>query len=109
MDDIGFLVMRGGQLLVREAVNDKYSVAEAGDSVNIAYPESKTRRGRVGHKIAQTILTGNEQVVVVEERCIQLGSLRGGNGRKPLREAEESTVLKGAVLHSLQSQEGNRK
>lgn len=67
MDDIGFLVMRGGQILVREAINEKYSVAVPGDSINIAFPESKTRRGRVGHGVAQTILTGNEQVVVVED------------------------------------------
>lgn len=67
MDDIGFLVMRGGQILVREAINDKYSIAVPGDSINIAFPSSKTRRGRVGHKVAQTILTGNEQVVVVED------------------------------------------
>ena len=65
MDDIGFLVMRGGQILVREAINDRYSVAVPGDSINVSFPGSKTRRGRVGHGVAQTLLTGNEQVVVV--------------------------------------------
>lgn len=46
--------------------------------MNIAFPTSKTRRGRVGHGIAQTLLTGDEQVVVVEKRCVLLGTLRGG-------------------------------
>lgn len=76
--DEPFLIIRGGRLLVREAVKDRYSVAVPGDSVNIGFPESKTRRGRVGHGVAQTLLTGDEQVVVVERRCVLLGTLRGG-------------------------------
>lgn len=80
--DEPFLILRGGQLYVREAKAERYSVALPGDSVNVSFPESKTRRGRVGHGIAQTLLTGEEQVVVVEERCIQLGTLRGGQWEK---------------------------
>lgn len=70
MDDIGFLVLKRERevLLVREATEEGYAVALPGDSVNIAFPTSKTRRGRVGHGVAQTLLTGSEQVVVVEER-----------------------------------------
>ena len=74
MDDIGFLVLKRERererviLLVREATEEGYAVALPGDSINIAFPESKTRRGRVGHGVAQTLLTGSEQVVVVEER-----------------------------------------
>ena len=67
MDSQPFMIFGGGYLLVREATTEGYSKAVPGDSVNIAFPESKTRRGRVGHGVAQTLLTGNEQIVVVEE------------------------------------------
>ena len=75
-----FLILRGGQCLVREATERGYAVAGPGDSINIAFPESKTRRGRVGHGIAQTLLTGSEQVVIegtnmAIDRCIQVGEL----------------------------------
>ena len=33
-------------------------------SVNIAYPNSTTRRGRVGNGVAQTLLTGEKQLVL---------------------------------------------
>lgn len=41
-----------------------YEYAEEGDTINIVYPNSQTRRGRVGKQVAQTILTQNEQVLV---------------------------------------------
>lgn len=41
-----------------------YEYAEEGDTINIAYPNSQTRRVRVGKQVAQTILTKNEQVLV---------------------------------------------
>lgn len=41
-----------------------YEYAEEGDTINIAYPNSETRRGRVGKQVAQTILTSQEQVLV---------------------------------------------
>ena len=88
MTDKPFLILRGGQALVREATERGFAIAEVGDSINIGFPESKTRRGRVGHQVAQTILTGDEQVVVVDARCHQLGTLRGGNGRQPWSRAE---------------------
>lgn len=56
------------KILVKEAVHNGYATAELGDSVNIAFPNSKTRRGRVGHGVAQTILAGDpQQVVIVED------------------------------------------
>ena len=35
-----------------------------GDSVNLSHPNSKTRRGRVGKQVANTLLTGESQGVV---------------------------------------------
>ena len=54
---------------VREATKKGYAEAVEGDSVNIGQPNSKTRRGRVGKQVSQTLTTsgGNEIAVVVDE------------------------------------------
>ena len=65
--------MQGGnrmpKVVVREATKKGYAEAEVGDSVNIGQPNSKTRRGRVGKQVSQTLTTsgGNEMAVVVDE------------------------------------------
>src|SRR5699024_9811701 len=62
--------MQGGdrqpKIAVREATKRGYAVAEQGDSVNVSYPTSKTRRGRVGKQVAQTLQAGevNQGVVI---------------------------------------------
>ena len=62
--------MRGGglepKIAVREATKQGYAIAEQGDSVNVTYPDSKTRRGRVGKQVAQTLQAGevNQGVVM---------------------------------------------
>lgn len=50
-------------LRVRQATRQGYDVARIGDAINVAHPNSKTRRGRIGKQIAQTILTSPEQIV----------------------------------------------
>ena len=54
---------------VREATKKGYAEAVEGDSVNIGQPNSKTRRGRVGKQVSQTLTTsgGNEMTVVVDD------------------------------------------
>lgn len=54
-------------ILIREATSKGYVEALPGDSVNISHPKSATRRGRVGKGVANTLLTGKEQAVVVRE------------------------------------------
>lgn len=60
--------MQGGnrepKIRVKEATVKGYSEAEVGDSINFSHPNSKTRRGRVGKKLANTLLTGETQAVV---------------------------------------------
>ncbi|WZK93731.1 DNA (cytosine-5-)-methyltransferase [Staphylococcus phage SpP] len=57
---------------VREATKQGYAVAEQGDSVNVTYPDSKTRRGRVGKQVAQTLQAGEvNQGVVMEDKGIR--------------------------------------
>ena len=51
-------------LKITEATSQGYAEAEIGDSVNLSHPNSKTRRGRVGKQIANTLLTGESQGVV---------------------------------------------
>ncbi len=57
--------MQGGNrqpfVKVPEATSKGYAEAEIGDSINLSVPNSKTRRGRVGKGIAQTIGTGMHQ------------------------------------------------
>ena len=52
------------KIRVKEATKQGYAEDEIGDSVNLSHPNSKTRRGRVGKQIANTLLTGESQGVV---------------------------------------------
>lgn len=60
-------ILKDNILLVREATKSGYAEAAAGDSVNFEQPNSKTRRGRVGHGIAQTLNTSPQQCVVMDD------------------------------------------
>ncbi|QZT28507.1 DNA cytosine methyltransferase [Streptococcus suis] len=52
-------------LAIKEATTKGYSEATVGDSISLSHPNSATRRGRVGKQMANTLLTGEEQGVVV--------------------------------------------
>ena len=49
---------------VKEATKQGYAIADVGDSINLSVPSSKTRRGRVGDNIANTLDTSCNQGVV---------------------------------------------
>lgn len=53
---------------IAEATKAGIAVGRYGDAINIAYPESNTRRGRVGKEIAQSLLTGCSQVVICDKK-----------------------------------------
>lgn len=57
-----------GKLRVKEATKLGYRVAEEGDSINLEHPKSKTRRGRVGKQVAQTLTTSPQQATIVAMR-----------------------------------------
>lgn len=61
-------------IAIREATKKGYAIAEQGDSVNVSYPTSKTRRGRVGRQVAQTLQAGevNQGVVMSDVRIRKL-------------------------------------
>lgn len=49
----------------------KYQEVKPGDSVNLAFPNSKSRRGRLGKQSVHTLLTGDQQAVVTDQYQIR--------------------------------------
>jgi DNA (cytosine-5)-methyltransferase 1 len=64
----------GNQILIKSATSNGYEKAEEGDSINLSVPNSKTRRGRVGKKVAQTLDTSCNQ-------CTIIGYTRDSHGK----------------------------
>lgn len=56
-------------ILVKANTKAGYEVAELGDTINLAYPNSTTRRGRVGKRVEQTLTSSPPQqgVVIMKE------------------------------------------
>ena len=73
-------IIEYGGLIVKEATKTGYAVAESGDSINLAFPNSETRRGRVGKGCAHTLQTGDPEQVVVEPAIC---AMRGRNPDNP--------------------------
>lgn len=67
-------------LPIKEATKQGYALATDGDSVNLQFPDSKTRRGRVGNQIANTLQAGETNQGVVE---VAIGASRGRNPENP--------------------------
>lgn len=63
-------VSKDNYLIVPEATKQGYAKAYEGDSINFEQPNSKTRRGRVGHQMANT-LTCHCNQGVVEPKVMQ--------------------------------------
>ena len=89
--------MQGGdrqpKIAVREATKKGYAIAEQGDSVNVSYPTSKTRRGRVGKQVAQTLQAGE----------VNQGVVMGGDFDD--KEIERNTL---EILQTLQKEIGEK-
>jgi len=49
---------------VKQGTKKGYDIAKEGDSINISFPNSTTRRGRVGKQVAQTLDCACNQAVV---------------------------------------------
>ena len=58
-------------LSIKEATKQGDAIANIGDSINLSHPNSKTRRGRVGKNIANTLLISDEQGVVLSDYKIR--------------------------------------
>ena len=66
--------LRAGRsgLKVRTANKQGYDVARDGDSVDLAYPNSTTRRGRVGHGVSKTLMGADSMGTVDNYRIRKL-------------------------------------
>lgn len=53
-------------IYVKSANSKGYEVAKPGDSINLEFPNSETRRGRVGKQVVQTLDTGCNQGVYID-------------------------------------------
>ena len=75
-DNIGNCVtaVQGKEHLLFVPANTKkgFEIAREGDSINLSIPNSKTRRGRVGKGIAQTLDTGIQQYTLKGSRIRRL-------------------------------------
>lgn len=47
---------QGLKVAIRTANKKGYDMATNGDGIDLAYPQSKTRRGRVGHGVPKTLM-----------------------------------------------------
>tara|TARA_R110002126_G_scaffold109583_1_gene246510 strand:- start:8226 stop:9296 length:1071 start_codon:yes stop_codon:yes gene_type:complete len=63
------------KVLIPEATKKGYAEAVEGDSINLSVPNSKTRRGRVGKGVAQTLDTGMQQHTLQGARIRRLTPL----------------------------------
>ncbi|RHM97153.1 DNA cytosine methyltransferase [Dielma fastidiosa] len=73
------MVLTRGALIIPEATKRGYAEAHEGDSINLEQPNSKTRRGRVGKGVAQTLTTSCNQAVIEPIICAS----RGRNPNNP--------------------------
>jgi DNA (cytosine-5)-methyltransferase 1 len=69
-------------LPIREATKQGYAIATEGDAVNFQFPDSKTRRGRVGKQIANTLEASNINQGVVESNLIGVQMNRNEIGKE---------------------------
>ena len=66
-----YLFKKDAALPIKSLTRSGYQLAYPGDSVDLAYPDMNTRRGRVGDKIAHTITTSPNQGVY-DIKCIDM-------------------------------------
>lgn len=59
-------------IIVPEATKQGYAEAQEGDSINLSVPNSKTRRGRVGKGMANTLDTQTQQFTLTGKRVRRL-------------------------------------
>ena len=57
----------GIKILIKNATKKGYLIADDGDGIDTAYPDSKTRRGRVQKNMAHTITTDDSKAVIIQK------------------------------------------
>lgn len=95
-----------GGLPIREATTRGYAIAREGDAVNIAFPSSDTRRGRVGEQMANTLeASGCNQGVVEREEVRPVitpdRTNKRQNGRRFKEDGEEAFTCTSIDQHGV--------
>lgn len=108
-----FKKLSGGRLSIREATKRGFAIIEDGDSVDISFPKSTTRRGRVGKKVKNLktslsicVFTGGIVRPLSPLECERLQSLPdgytqgGGITESEDRNARQRVQRRGHRAHS---------
>ena len=64
---------------IKANVRGGCQVANAYDSINLAFPDSKTRRGRIGYGVAQTLTCADNIGVIIPVKDIGNENIRTGD------------------------------
>lgn len=67
-----FFVREDGQMCAREATKLGYKEVNEYDVINVEFPTSKTRRGRVGHGVCKTLTTAPRQAIYYDGKLRML-------------------------------------
>lgn len=81
-------LLESAGLPIREATKQGYAIAEEGDAVNFQFPDSKTRRGRVGKQLANTLEASGINQGVVEPQMLGHIELNGHDAIKRVYDVE---------------------
>jgi DNA (cytosine-5)-methyltransferase 3A len=73
--DSDFMWFEDGEYRVRNATKKGYLTVSNYDVVNLDFPTSKTRRGRVSHQKSNTLNTGCNQGIFIDGKIIKLNAL----------------------------------
>lgn len=96
---------RSGVLLIKEATKKGWKAAYPGDTVDLGYAGSNTRRGRVGRDIAHTLETSSIQGIVerggrirrlMPRECFRLQGFEDGQIDKILAITSDAQAYKQA-------------
>lgn len=62
-------------VLIKTANKQGYMTAQVGDGIDLAYPESETRWGRVQPQRSNTLTTSDNLGVLIDDQCIKIRKL----------------------------------
>lgn len=91
--DVGPTLRSGRQGLkvaIKTANQKGYDLAQDGDGVDLAYPNSKTRRGRVGHGVAKTLACADTMGVLTTRGKDVASTIRASIYKQGSRNIEEN-------------------
>ena len=101
------------KIAIKNATKKGYDEAIEGDSIDLTYPNSTTRRGRVGHQVSQTIPASDTKGVVVKSAYLRNYGSKGKIQDSDIADTLIATIVKNnnrSAKHQqdlLQSDEGS--